>query len=538
MKVFALLFTATILTFAGAKVAAQTEPYRRLVNFEWEPIEGATKYDIEIRQLKQDGKTFAFKVADAAWNGRLTPGGYEMKLRALDYRGVPGDWSEPSRFDVQLESARLISPAPKSIVKGNSGEETVEFKWAPVGGAKSYVVEVSDDDGAFKKSDVVTGTSWKTGLPVAKSYTWKVLGQASEEIKSEAISLAQFDVYGARVEKPSIEKPENEFVRDVKWNKPDNADSFDLAVSRVNPATKKWEKVYAASGVKDETLPFDPKWEGGTYRIDLRAKGDKRVSSEVASQQFKVRKGDRSPAAEFTHEVRKSIDRVNGWYGIASYLITMINYSSSDYDTPSGVGVSYSAVGGTGRLGAGYFKDDNPWGFLGILDMSGFINNENKNLTYSSMELSAVWRSASTAQDRGEIRVPMGLYYKEHQVAIGAFNTVTNTGSVTSYENAAVLGPHAGVEYWYSISPKLGFQANAHLYMSLIKMKTPNGGAIEPTMSTQLGILGSYRFSRRFTGLMGYAMREDQLKYKSTGGGTNEAVLKGNYLNFFAEYAF
>lgn len=525
-----------LLTLVGAMtiaVAAQAEPYRRLVNFEWDPIEGGESYEIEIKQAKQDGKTFNFKVKDAVWNGRLTPGRYEMKLRALDYRGVPGDWSEPSALNVQLESARLTGPAPKSIVKGEDSKNAkVTLKWDEVPGATSYALEIQSDDGLFKQAEILTGTSYAINLPAAHAYTWRVLGQGPDDVRSEAVSLGEFEAYGGRLDKPKIEKPENEFVREVKWNRPEFADKFDVTVSRKNTKSKTWEKVAEYKDQSNESLAFDPKWNGGDYRVDVIAKGDKRVPATTASTAFRVRKGDRSPAAEFTHEVRKSIDRVNGWYGIASYLITMINYSSINYDKQSAT--SYNAIGGTGRLGLGHFIDDAQWGFLGIIDMSGFISNDGQNLTYASSELSAVWRSSSTASDRGELRVPVGIYYKQHQVALGN----PSTGKVDSYENAAVVGPQAGAEYWYSISPKFGLQANMHLYLSLLKMSTPSGGAVTPTVSTQFGFLGSYRFNKRFTGLAGYARREDSMKYKAADGNDNESTLKGDYLNFFAEYAF
>ncbi|WP_226987938.1 hypothetical protein [Bdellovibrio bacteriovorus] len=82
-------FILLMISFWTSMVLAA--PYRRLVNFEWEAIENAKSYEIELKQVKakgEDAKTFTFKVTEAAWNGRLTPGKYMMKLRSRDYRGV------------------------------------------------------------------------------------------------------------------------------------------------------------------------------------------------------------------------------------------------------------------------------------------------------------------------------------------------------------------------------------------------------------------------------------------------------------------
>ncbi|HRO66217.1 MAG TPA: hypothetical protein PL182_01485 [Pseudobdellovibrionaceae bacterium] len=536
-----LLFLSFFLTLTVFE-AAQAQAYRRLVNFEWEPIEGASSYELEIQQTKKGGKLYKFKEKKAEWSGRLTPGAYTMRVRALDYRRVPGDWSASSPFDVGLEAVRTTFPKSKAELMGK-GEDTteVEFRWQPVPGAVSYQFELNSSAPDFKHETTLKETKLRLKVPVAETFSWKIQALGKDDIKSEAVALSEFTVLGPRLASPKMETPENEFVREIVWEKTPYATKYDVAVAKYNPLAKKWEKVHIFENVESNSVAFDDKWTGGQYKAQIKAKSDRRAPSPLTTAQFKVRNGDRSPAAEFTHEVRKSIDRINGWYGIASYLITQVSYSSTDFDGQNGLQTKYPAIGGTGRVGLGHFKENNPWGFLGVLDLSGFMNKENKPLTYMSMEGSAVWRTP--VGDRGEFRSQMGLYYKEHQVAL-AEGTTAGSGVVKSYENAAVVGPHVSGEYWYSFGPKLGFQVNAHLYYGMLKMKTPNGQDIEPTLSTQFGFLGSYRFSRRFTGLAGYSRREDRIKYKSNpinavnAGKMNEAALEGNYLNFFAEYSF
>lgn len=533
----------TFLIFSCA-VSALAEPYRRLVSFEWEVIEGASKYDVELKSTKKDGKTFKFQTTDAVWTGKLAIGNYEMKLRALDYRGVPGDWSAPSLFIVNLEPVQITSPALNANLQSPNDKETaLNLAWKPVGGANNYKIQVESADGSFKKEFETDKTQLKVEVPAAQKFNWKVMAHGPGETTSDAPSESQFQVIGSALGAPVIEKPENEFVRNVKWSKPEHADKFDVTVSKLDAAKKQWVKVQEFKDVPDDNVPFDPKWEGGTYRVDLQAKGDMRKESKRTVTKFKVRKGDRSPAAEFNAEVRKSIDRINGWYGIASYLITQANHTSSLKDAPiplaagEKVGtVNYSAVGGTGRLGAGYFKDNQAWGFLGILDYSGFITKEGKNTTFASTEMSAVWRTE--VGDRGEFRSQMGGFYKELPVVFGAGIPGQADTNHYEYSSAAYAGPHASAEYWYSMTPKLGFQMNTHFYFSMVGMKVPNGQGVVPTLSTQFGLLGSYRFSRRFTGLMGYARREDNFSYKSTVDGTNTVQHSGDYLNFFAEYSF
>src|SRR5690606_15542712 len=108
-----------------------------------------------------------------------------------------------------------------------------------------------------------------------------------------------------------------------------------------------------------------------------------------------------------------------------------------------------------------------------------------------------------------------------------------------STQKIAAIGPRYGVEYWRAISPKLGFQANGHIYYNMLKVSTPSGGDIEATPSFQIGLLGSYRLTPKATGLAGYAYRLDSMAYKSvtTPGQVNKVDLTGHYLNLFLEWA-
>jgi hypothetical protein len=526
-----------LLTFLAAGVG-HAETFRRSVSFEWDPIDGARFYDVELKLQKEDkseNKKFLFKAKDAVWSGKLAPGKYIMRLRARDYRGVPGEWSAPSDFNVGLESAQLKFPSAKMKIDSKEASEVaVPFSWQNVGGATRYHFEVTSEDGKFKSEDDLNDTALKVKLPVAQHYTWRVYGYNDEKIQSEAVAVGEFTVLGERLETPKIEKPESGFVREVKWQKIENASSYDVYLLKLNREKRKWEKFQTFADCKEESVPFSAAWPGGKYQAIVRAKGDLRGPSALAKQNFDVVTGDRSPASEYTALVKTSIDRVTGWYAVASYLVTQIQYSGKHPENNSTS--NYNALGGTGRLGTGWFSSDSPWGFLGILDMSGFTFNGKTN-TYASLEMNSVYRV--NVGMRGELRLQGGVYYKELPETIGDPFTNQSASSTIS-----AVGPHIGAEYWYSLTPKLGVQANFHVYTGMMKISTPNGEPLTPTLSTQLGFLGSYRFTPTFTGLVGYARREDKLSYKSksstftTGGENNTADISGNYLNVFAEWSF
>jgi len=531
--------TAFVLSSPIATATENQPEYRRQVNFDWEPIAGANAYDLEITSRTAEAKkqVFRFRTEKSAWNGGLPIGRYNMKVRSLDQRKVPGVWSPPMEFEVNLEKVKITSPTLHENIKAASAKtESVTLSWEQVPAAQSYLIEIRTTDGSFHETQTTHDLSLSLKLPVAREYSWQIAAQGARGSKSEGPSESLFEIIGRKLDPPAITMPSNEFVRTLTWTHPNDAEAFDLTLSRLNPQTKKWSKVTSVEGGIQNDLALDPASPGGFYRLQVRALATRRVNSIFTTASFKVRDGDRSPSAEFTSEIRKSIDRIDGWYGVASYLVTLVHYSATSYDTSTATSTDFDAYGGTGRLGLGYMKKQNPWGLLAITDLSGFTDILGNNITFASTELSGTWRTPILA--RGEMNIQAGLYYK--QIPIASVNSVSLT--VSSFHNLAVAGPQVGIEYSYALTPKWGLQVNAHIYENMITLQTPSGSAL-PTMSWQAGFLGAFRLSQKMTGLLGFTHREDHLNFQTTPGSTfqnetNQAKLTGEYLNLSMEYGF
>ncbi len=398
-------------------------------------------------------------------------------------------------------------------------------------------------------------------LPVGKKYVWSMTALDSGNLNSEAETVGEITVIGKKLDKPVIVTPENQFVRDVSWNQDPLAQTYAVELQKYQPASKKWQKVVQDSQFVGNKIVIDSKWPGGNYRVIVQSTGKLRPASDKSVLAFKVKNGDRSPSAEYTYVLRKSIDRINGWYGIASWFVSMINYSSSY----KGLNPKYSILGGTGRIGTGWFKEGNPWGFSGTLDISGFLKGDSEKgaFIYNSLYLNSIYRK--TVRDTDEFRVRSGIFYKEIPQTLADINEISsyfnsNNRSLngfkgTSNQNISMLGPHFGLEYWFSLTPKLGLQVNTNWYYSMSAVKLPNNGTgFVPTLSDEYGILGSYKISQKFTGLLGLTYRKDQVKYKdeSTTNSFNlpsanaeyssnvnvDTSVNGFYFSLFAEYQF
>lgn len=520
-----------ILTFVLALSSAQAEAYRRNVEFEWDAIEGAKSYEVLI---EKDEKAEKFKTAKPQWQGALAPGIYQMKVRALDRRGVPGDWSATEDLKVNLETAKLLLPAPGDLASDQDEEAKVSFKWEPVPGAEHYQFELVSEDGTIQKQETLQASDHTADLPVAKKYIWKVkaVGRGRE---SDEVANRKFTLLGNQLKAPEIQAPETRFVRELKWSQPEHASLYRYQLERYNSKFKKWEPVHEHDQLSENRLPFDPHWAGGRYRFHVQALGTDRAPSSESELIFWVKSGDRSPAAEEIATLRLSIERRTGWYAIASYLITMTDYKGMNYDKTN-TSLSYSAIGGTGRLGAGYLSKSSPWGFVGVADLSG-IKVGSETYTFASAESNAIHRVQTGA--RSELRQQFGVFYKELPETLGK-----SSGAITENNLLKTAGPHYGAEYWIALTSKLGFQLNVHLYPGLLTIQTPTGESIRPALSAQAGLLGSYRLGKDITGLMGYAYRQDRTEYKARPGlgsaamgDHNSVLITGHYLNLFLEWA-
>lgn len=530
---------------------ATAETYRRLVNFEWEPIEGASSYEIEIRKKGQKEKSSSFKSESPEWNGRLPIGHYEFRLRTLDRRKVPGDWSDYADLDVMLEPVKIVSPRHQSSLKtsSNDSESEVNFIWESVPAADEYLIEVKDFKGEVIAKETTSKTSYSKNLPVAQPYSFSVTA-FSASLKSEFTEPVSFTLVGPKLEKVKIEKPENEFIRDLKWARPEFTENYDVMLAKFNSTTKKWQKFKEFENWTDQTLVFESDWPGGRYLLQVKAKASIRETSEPSNLTFDVRQGDRSPAAEYVTTLRKSIDRTNGWFSHFSWYASSIALNSA-YKNALSFGTS--SITGTGRIGGGWLNPDKNWGFLAIADVGGFIF-EDIIYNFVGLEVSAIRQKQLS--DRADIRYHMGIFTKEFPAlwttsssALANFGNFNNVNR--NYGKGNVAGPHVGAEYWYSITPKLGLQTNAHLYLPMLGIEFPNGGKLggtDPNIS--VGVLGSYRYSNKLTGLIGVNYRLESYQYTDSrdssswlgvSSNSNDSVvteMNGIYINFMAEYAF
>jgi hypothetical protein len=148
---------------------------------EWEPVEAAQYYDLQIgtdRDFKDYMGFFGIYNVYYTLQEKLeNDTTYYWRIRAVDNDGKTRDWSNPCSFKVKLlvEISDLISPGYGDVIT----DEKVTLKWEDVKGVKEYELQVDYYDN-FSDEPLITviglyGPQYTItrGLTSA-SYYWRV----------------------------------------------------------------------------------------------------------------------------------------------------------------------------------------------------------------------------------------------------------------------------------------------------------------------------------------------------------------------------
>ena len=108
------------------------------------------------------------------------------------------------------------------------------------------------------------------------------------------------------------------------------------------------------------------------------------------------------------------IVKPTNFYAITSYMITKVNYQSTDLEANSKS--TFEALGGTGRVGLGYQKPDSSYGGFALVDLSGFIIN-GQNFNFASVELHGT--DKLELGQKGVLLLGAGLYSENSPIVKG-----------------------------------------------------------------------------------------------------------------------
>lgn len=217
-------------------------------------------------------------------------------------------------------------------------------------------------------------------------------------------------------------------------------------------------------------------------------------------------------------------------YGWGRYYTSMIDYQGRNYDLNSKV--EQPIYGGTGEVALGYWHRKSHFGLLGHVGLSGFeVNNSIYN--YASGGLHLGYRYFMENGNR--LRLWLGYAYQE-------FPEFLRDPFLKNYDYHRIdtAGPQLQISYMgdFANHPKYGWHVYGTLYRGIEGMQTPNGLPIVPEISFTLGAFGTYKWTDDQKWMLGYAYRQENIRYKSNDrtGLDNFSQTTGHYLNLSIEF--
>ncbi len=202
----------------------------RWIDIEWEEVANASNYEVELFQ-EENGKQLPrgkFKVDQPGWSSAVPPGKYSLRIRSLDKRGVPGEWSENIPVKVRMHNPKLFQPGQESKLSSPQ----VEFEWSDIAGASFYQLVVKNEKDQLVHNSVVKDVRANVYLEDLGNYTWTAYALESGEPQRTqedftASTFRGFTRVGGELDPPEVKVTVKDKVV-IEWNKVRRAKAYEL----------------------------------------------------------------------------------------------------------------------------------------------------------------------------------------------------------------------------------------------------------------------------------------------------------------------
>jgi hypothetical protein len=202
----------------------------RWIDMEWEAVPGAKEYELELYQDVAGSETprGKYKVDSAVWSHSVAPGKYSIRIRSLDSRGVPGEWSELTPLKVRLRNPQLLRPVPDDVVT----DTQVNLEWAEIDGAAQYQVIVRGPSDKVVLNSVVAALKTDVYLDSMGSYRWSVFALEKDEGTKDRgewveSNFRSFTRAGGELEAPTVVATVDQRMT-ISWAKIRNAQNYEV----------------------------------------------------------------------------------------------------------------------------------------------------------------------------------------------------------------------------------------------------------------------------------------------------------------------
>ena len=106
------IFLTLIILIINFNLALAADASARWIDLEWDDVTDAAAYEVSLSEIIEGAETSRgiFSTDSARWSKEVNPGNYNVRIRALDKRKVPGAWGEPIPVTIKQEEPQLLVP--------------------------------------------------------------------------------------------------------------------------------------------------------------------------------------------------------------------------------------------------------------------------------------------------------------------------------------------------------------------------------------------------------------------------------------------
>ena len=461
------LFVFFLLAFASS---AQS----REVSFSWEPMEGASEYELQLSGIEDFTKPFITqKLQTPTFTSTLDPGKYFYRVRVIDQAKHPGKWSNIEPVIVASVGPELIKPAAGFETSYYEHLPEIEFTWKPTDLTAVYEIVIRDSTGTDVFHTTQDKTTYKNNFP-AGEYTWQIRSMGKSpipgrtpsfgDIPSDFSKSRNFKVTKNDLTKPILKTPldkaklMNHDSTFFSWTQDPHSHFADLNIESLD-------------GEKTGSLKFD-KIKDTSIKKTIEKSGRYRWS--ITSKEEATTPGVTSEYREFTvvddplfagnYELE-----LNSSYGTDTYLT---NSSLQTY-LPGQINQQSFSAGMHYGLSAGYYVFRSLGFFVSAREFPGTI----ENLGVNQKELD------------GQLRLRYGAngFFQEFWFGYRQMDIIEAENNPTSQAiDLVTTGPLFGTRLSAEVTSRFKIQATGFYYKP-INYTSPQLAVVGPLTADVMG---------------------------------------------------
>jgi len=193
------------------------QSHAREVSFSWEPMEGATQYEIQLSKSEDCKQPFLDqKLQVPEFSSTLDTGRYFYRVRVIDKKKHNGKWSGISPIVIPPYPPELLKPSQDFETSYYEHKPEINFEWKATDLTATYEITILDGSGTEVLHTSADKNTFKTNLGGGE-YQWQVksLGKSAipgvngtnADIPSDFSKPWKFKVVQNKLEKPVLKTP-------------------------------------------------------------------------------------------------------------------------------------------------------------------------------------------------------------------------------------------------------------------------------------------------------------------------------------------